>query len=125
MSNEVKHEFLSIKLVEKNGKTFFEVESTNPEIVNILKSMSNEEKLKLVEMIKKEVFKEVQLEKMKKLSEEIFEETNRIFREIDKMFKALEQQVNEVLEIPENIMEKITGILMRELAKKKEYWKII
>jgi len=125
MSNEVKHEFLSIKLVEKNGKTFFEVESTNPEIVNILKSMSSEEKLKLVEMIKKEVFKEVQLEKMKKLSEEIFEETNRIFREIDKMFKALEQQVNEVLEIPENIMEKITGILMRELAKKKEYWKII
>jgi len=125
MSNEVKHEFLSIKLVEKNGKTFFEVESTNPEIVNILKSMNNEEKLKLVEMIKKEVFKEVQLEKMKKLSEEIFEETNRIFREIDKMFKALEQQVNEVLEIPENIMEKITGILMRELAKKKEYWKII
>ena len=125
MSNEVKHEFLSIKLVEKNGETFFEVESTNPEIVNILKSMSNEEKLKLVEMIKKEVFKEVQLEKMKKLSEEIFEETNRIFREIDKMFKALEQQVNEVLEIPENIMEKITGILMRELAKKKEYWKII
>ena len=41
------------------------------------------------------------------------------------MFKALEQQVNEVLEIPENIMEKITGILMRELTKKKEYWKII
>ncbi len=117
-------EIFKVSIREEDGKRSMEIETTDEKIIEMLRNLPPEEKSRLIEEIKSELFREIQLEEISKVTNRIYQRIEKIFREVENMFRQLENCEKAVLEeLDSDIIPRITRILLKKLGDEK-YWKV-